>query len=55
MNILMFENGKYAKIADFGLARHVNNNSKISIVGCIKYMAPEALHGSPVEYKSDVY
>ncbi len=42
-NILIYVDGDYAKVADLGLARSVEN-SKISItkgIGSMKYWSPE--------------
>ena len=57
MNILLFNNGEVAKLADFGLARNIKSEfSKLTEgLGTYKYMAPEAQRGSPVPYKSDMY
>ncbi len=57
LNILLFENGKIAKIADFGLARHIQNidTQLTADVGTFKYMAPEAKLSKPTPFKSDIY
>ena len=44
MNILLFNNGEFAKIADFGIARYISSDkTKITKdIGTYKYMSPEA-------------
>ncbi len=43
-------------MADFGLARNINSeNTKISYVGSLNYMAPEVKKKRPVAFKSDMF
>lgn len=53
----MFNNGQFAKLADFGLARNIDNElSRVTNnVGTFKFMAPEAQRGRHVPFKSDMY
>ncbi|GKD17528.1 mitogen-activated protein kinase kinase kinase 17-like protein [Tanacetum coccineum] len=58
--LLASENGKeVAKIADFGLAKRVNNireaNSKYEIRGTPMYMAPETVISGEQEFASDIW
>ena len=57
MNILLFNNGEIAKLADFGLARTIGSEfTKMTEgPGTFKYMAPEAKKDKPVPFKSDMY
>ncbi|MCB9463889.1 MAG: protein kinase [Candidatus Eisenbacteria bacterium] len=60
-NILLSSDGR-VKIADFGLARQVNDFDRLSnitmtgaIVGTPAYMSPEQLAGAPVDHRTDIY
>jgi serine/threonine protein kinase len=57
-NILISEgtNGKFVKIADFGLATiHNKNESHTQGSGTFKYMAPEVLRKRNYDTKADIY
>lgn len=57
MNILLFNKGEIAKLADFGIARNINSEfTKLTQgLGTYKYMAPEAKDEQSVAFKSDMY
>ncbi len=56
LNILLYDNGERAKLADFGFARNINSMStKLSNLGTFIFMAPEAQKRRPVPFKSDMY
>lgn len=57
MNVLLDEEGKHAKLCDFGLARSkVTQNSMVqSFAGTPVWMAPEVLSNKPYGLKADVY
>lgn len=57
MNILMFNNGDRAKLADFGLARKINSKftKMTKNIATDDYAAPEVKHGEPEPFKSDMY
>lgn len=52
-NILLNSQG-VAKLSDFGVAADVEAGST-QVTGKIAYMAPEQLHGKPVDARSDLY
>lgn len=56
-NILMFDNGWYAKLADLGLARQIESSKAYLSkgVGTMDYWAPEIWKKKPVQFKSDMY
>ena len=53
----MYEDGYYAKLADFGLARQYEHSrvSASKYVGTSRYWAPELHKEKPVQYKSDMF
>ena len=53
-NILFDEDG-YAYLADFGIARVVDESNSFTVVGTRPYMAPEQFRGLPVDGTTDVY
>ncbi len=65
-NILVAENG-YAKLADFGLARHlalpahtdqtqsIGPTESGAVIGTIPYMSPEQASGKALDARSDIY
>ncbi|MEZ4649783.1 MAG: protein kinase [Candidatus Eisenbacteria bacterium] len=60
-NVLLSSDGR-VKIADFGLARQVNDFDRLSnitmtgaIVGTPAYMSPEQLAGAHVDHRTDIY
>ncbi|MET0566704.1 MAG: serine/threonine-protein kinase [Acidimicrobiia bacterium] len=56
---LIFEPGGRVRLADFGIARTVDDAATITdsgeMVGTITYLAPEILAGEPATVSSDVY
>lgn len=55
-NVLLTQGGQ-VKLTDFGIA-HFNTSTateKDEIVGTIAYMAPEVLHGYPVDARADIW
>jgi serine/threonine protein kinase len=49
-------NGRYIKIADFGIATsHSGEQSHSQLVGTKKYMAPEVWNGRKYDTKADIY
>ncbi len=57
LNILMFNNGRNVKLADFGLARNISSEyTKMTVgLGTIDYWAPEVIERDPRPFKSDMY
>lgn len=53
-NILFDEDG-YAYLADFGIARLVDESNYFTVIGTRPYMAPEQFRGFPVDPTTDVY
>ncbi len=57
-NIVLTESGKI-KVADFGIARAVNNNTTVDsathAVGSAHYLSPEQARGGYTDHKSDIY
>jgi|GEM_PF-926999 len=57
-NILRGKDG-HVKIADFGLAKPVSDNTKITemgmLVGSPLYMAPEQARGDDIDHRADMY
>ena len=57
-NVILDPEGQ-AKVADFGIARAVNNASDMTqtgaIVGTVQYLSPEQANGDPVDARSDLY
>jgi serine/threonine protein kinase len=57
-NIMLREDGQMVLI-DFGIARHVGNNSRSTAVGMLRgspyYMSPEQAQGKDLDARSDIY
>lgn len=60
-NVLLSSDGRI-KVADFGLARQINDLDRLSnitmtgaVVGTPAYMSPEQLAGAPVDHRTDIY
>jgi len=58
-NVLLAKDN-VAKIADFGIAKQVNNNTlvgeqKEAVMGSIHYFSPEQARGTGVDERSDIY
>ena len=53
------EDGEYAYVCDFGLARHVSSVSSLTgdrgFVGTIDYVPPEQIEGGSIDGRADVY
>ncbi|MCA9692674.1 MAG: protein kinase [Myxococcales bacterium] len=52
------EDGRFVKILDFGLARLVDNEEKITrnhVVGTAGFLAPEQIRGEEIDQRADVY
>ena len=51
--------GPHVYLTDFGLAKHISSESGVTetgmIVGTLDYIAPEQLHGGPLDARTDVY
>ncbi|RPF20850.1 protein kinase domain-containing protein [Myceligenerans xiligouense] len=57
-NVLLNENGKSAKVADFGLARAVTEMTQTTtgtVFGTVAYMAPEVIATGRCDVRADVY
>lgn len=59
-NLLVARNttGVVAKLIDFGISRDLNEESLtggLSVVGTVRYMAPERLYGEPPDPRADLY
>jgi eukaryotic-like serine/threonine-protein kinase len=58
---IMVEDGEWALLMDFGIARSVRSGTSHkgtvagTVVGTIEYMAPEQARGEPVDARADVY
>ncbi len=57
LNILVFEDGNFVKLADFGLARYINSENTLLTCekGTLAFMAPEARNMNPRPFISDMY
>ncbi|MCW8139429.1 MAG: serine/threonine protein kinase, partial [Planctomycetota bacterium] len=57
-NIMLTPQGA-VKVMDFGLAKHVHSNAKVSVTGQIVgtpfFMSPEQAGGKPTDARSDIY
>lgn len=53
-NILFDEDGA-PYLADFGIAKIVENTQSVTFAGTYQYMAPEQAHGDPLDRRTDVY
>jgi len=53
------ERGYHVYLTDFGLAKHTASGRGITrtgmMVGTVDYMAPEQVHGRPVDLRADIY
>jgi serine/threonine protein kinase len=58
-NIMILEDGKHAKVMDFGLARRFSDMTQTTqtgqFVGTIGYLAPERFVSKPADARSDLY
>ncbi|CAM9605913.1 unnamed protein product, partial [Choristocarpus tenellus] len=45
----------HCKLSDFGMAREVSNNGKMTICGTDEYMAPEMLFNEDFSYPADMF
>lgn len=57
-NVLLSENGKQVKVADFGLARAVTEMTQTAtgtVFGTVAYMAPEVIATGRCDVRADVY
>lgn len=58
-NILLADDGKRIMLADFGIARRVDDTSKLTstnmTVGTVAYAAPEQLRGEALDGRADQY
>ncbi|MCA0458623.1 MAG: protein kinase [Chloroflexi bacterium] len=56
---IMLDDGGYAYLTDFGLAKLTESSGEITrsgtIVGTPAYMSPEQLRGEPLDHRSDIY
>ncbi|EQC35441.1 serine/threonine protein kinase [Saprolegnia diclina VS20] len=54
-NVLLTDAHAHAKLADFGIARHVTDESMTNAVGTYRWTAPEVLKGKHYDTKADIY
>ena len=57
-NILISNEGRQVKVADFGIAKAVSNSTITnigSIIGSVHYFSPEQAKGQPVSNNADLY
>lgn len=57
-NILISNEGRQVKVADFGIAKAVSNSTITnigSIIGSVHYFSPEQAKGQPVSKNADLY
>jgi len=57
-NIMIVSKSQRAKLADLGLARvagEIDNSNEDEVMGTPQYISPEALTGSPMDIRSDIY
>jgi len=55
-NLLLTDDKKTLKIADFGLAKDISETSASTVIGTAKYVAPEMLEGKKYDgKKSDIW
>jgi ABC-type transport system substrate-binding protein/tRNA A-37 threonylcarbamoyl transferase component Bud32 len=51
--------GEHVYVCDFGLARYASSASSLTgergLVGTVDYVAPEQVHGGPIDSRADVY
>ena len=55
-NLLLTGDRQFVKIADFGLAKNVSEDSAKTVIGTVKYVAPEMLAGGEYDgFKTDIW
>ena len=57
-NILISNEGRQVKVADFGIAKAATNSTMTnigSIIGSVHYFSPEQAKGKPVKNNADIY
>mgnify|MGYP001024900096 CR=1 FL=1 len=57
-NILISNEGRVVKVADFGIAKAVSNSTMTnigSIIGSVHYFSPEQAKGTYTDYRTDLY
>lgn len=57
-NVLISEDGRTIKVADFGLARAVSSattHTRGALIGTVSYLAPEVVTNSGADARADVY
>src|SRR5262249_48104699 len=56
-NVMLDEEDQLVKVVDFGLARQIDVGltQYAAIMGSPNYMAPEQVHGRPVDRRADVF
>ncbi|HPN84743.1 MAG TPA: protein kinase [Victivallales bacterium] len=57
-NIMIVSKNQRAKLADLGLARvagEIDDSKEDEVMGTPQYISPEALTGSPMDVRSDIY
>ena len=55
-NLLLTGDRQFVKIADFGLAKNVSEDSAKTVIGTAKYVAPEMLAGGEYDgFKTDIW